>query len=125
MGWLADETGLDKCTANHVPLTPLSHLNRAADIWPDHPALVYGTQRWTYRDYHARVSRLASGLAGLGVRPGDVVVSSPASTLVPPNLTVGVIQSVDDKAVPAPEAVVQLSAPVDAVDWVQVLTRSP
>ena len=55
-----------------------------------------------------------------GVRPGDVVVTSPASTLVPPNLTVGVIQSVDDRAVPATEAVVQLSAPVEAVDWVQV-----
>ena len=55
-----------------------------------------------------------------GVRPGDVVATSPASTLVPPNLTVGVIQSVDDRAVPATEAVVQLSAPVDAVDWVQV-----
>ena len=55
-----------------------------------------------------------------GVRPGDLVVTSPASTLVPPNLTVGVIQSVDDQAVPATEAVVQLSAPVDAVDWVQV-----
>lgn len=55
------------------------------------------------------------------VRPGDVVVTSPASTLVPPNLTVGVIQSVDDKAVPAPEAVVQLSAPVEAVDGVQVI----
>ena len=55
-----------------------------------------------------------------GVRPGDVVVTSPASTLVAPNLTVGVIQSVDDRAVPATEAVVQLSAPVEAVDWVQV-----
>ncbi len=55
-----------------------------------------------------------------GVRPGDVVVTSPASTLVPPNLTVGVIQSVDDRAVPATEAVVQLSAPLEAVDWVQV-----
>ena len=55
-----------------------------------------------------------------GVRPGDVVVTSPASTLLPPNLTVGVIQSVDDRAVPATEAVVQLSAPVEAVDWVQV-----
>jgi rod shape-determining protein MreC len=55
-----------------------------------------------------------------GVRAGDVVATSPASTLVPPNLTVGVIQSVDDRAVPATEAVVQLSAPVDAVDWVQV-----
>ena len=55
-----------------------------------------------------------------GVRPGDVVVTSPASTLVPPNITVGVVQSVDDLAVPASEAVVQLSAPVEAVDWVQV-----
>ncbi|MEB3260868.1 MAG: rod shape-determining protein MreC [Cyanobacteriota bacterium] len=54
-------------------------------------------------------------------RPGDVVFTSPASTLVPPNLPVGVIQSLDEAADPAPEALVQLSAPVDAVDWVQVL----
>jgi rod shape-determining protein MreC len=54
-------------------------------------------------------------------RPGDVVFTSPASTLVPPNLPVGVIQTVDETADPAPEAVVQLSAPVGAVDWVQVL----
>lgn len=58
-----------------------------------------------------------------GVRPGDVVTTSPASTLVPPNLTVGVVQSVDDQAVPAPEAVVQLSAPLEAIDWVQVRLR--
>jgi rod shape-determining protein MreC len=55
------------------------------------------------------------------VRPGDVVVTSPASTLVPPNLPVGVIQSVEMAADPAPEAVVQLSAPLEAVDWVQVV----
>jgi len=54
-------------------------------------------------------------------RPGDVVVTSPASTLVPPNLPVGVIQTVDASADPAPTAVVQLIAPVEAVDWVQVL----
>ncbi len=56
----------------------------------------------------------------VGVRPGDLVTTSPASTLLPPNLTIGVVQSINDRAVPAPEAVVQLSAPVDAVDWVQV-----
>ncbi|MFM7464939.1 MAG: rod shape-determining protein MreC [Cyanobium sp.] len=54
-------------------------------------------------------------------RPGDLVVTSPASTLVPPNLPVGVIQSVNATADPAPTAVVQLIAPVQAVDWVQVL----
>ncbi|MEB3316803.1 MAG: rod shape-determining protein MreC [Cyanobacteriota bacterium] len=53
-------------------------------------------------------------------RPGDLVVTSPASTLVPPNLPVGVIQTVDANADPAPVAVVQLIAPVQAVDWVQV-----
>ena len=58
-----------------------------------------------------------------GVRPGDVITTSPASTLVPPNLLVGVVQTVTDDLGPAPDAVVQLSAPVDAVDWVQVVTR--
>lgn len=55
------------------------------------------------------------------VRPGDLVVTSPASTLVPPNLPVGVIQRVAITADPAPEAMVQLSAPLEAVDWVQVV----
>ena len=58
-----------------------------------------------------------------GVRPGDVITTSPASTLVPPNLLVGVVQSVNEQLAPAPDAAVQLSAPVDAVDWVQVVTR--
>jgi rod shape-determining protein MreC len=56
-----------------------------------------------------------------GVLAGDLVTTSPASTLVPPDLPVGVIQSVDISADPAPEAVVQLAAPVGAVDWVQLL----
>ncbi len=75
MGWLADETGLDKCRANFVPLTPLSHLRRAADVFAGREAIVYGSRRLTYTQYHARVSRLASGLARLGVRPGDVVAT--------------------------------------------------
>ncbi len=75
MGWMKDETGLDKCAANHVALTPLSFLNRAASIWPDHPAVVYGPHRKTYAQYHERVTRLASALAAMGVEPGDVVAT--------------------------------------------------
>ncbi|MDH3264691.1 MAG: AMP-binding protein [Paracoccaceae bacterium] len=75
MGWLADETGLEKCRANFVPLTPLSHLNRARLVFPNREAVVYGPRRFTYAEYHARVSRLASGLIRLGVRPGDVVAT--------------------------------------------------
>ncbi|MFM9101734.1 MAG: rod shape-determining protein MreC [Cyanobium sp.] len=58
-----------------------------------------------------------------GVVPGDVVTTSPASTLVPPDLPVGVVQAVDVRADPAPEAVVQLAARAAATDWVQVLPR--
>lgn len=75
MGWLADERGLDKCAANYAPLTPLSHLRRAADVFADRIALVQGRTRLTYAEYHARVSRLASGLAAIGVGPGDVVAT--------------------------------------------------
>ena len=75
MGWLADEAGLERCAANHVPLTPLSHLARAAEVFPNREALVYGGIRRTYADYRARVSRLASALRGRGIAPGDVVAT--------------------------------------------------
>jgi fatty-acyl-CoA synthase len=75
MGWMADETGLEKCEANYVPLSPLSGLKRAATIFPNRLAVIEGEVRRTYRDYHARCGQLASALTGLGVKPGDVVAS--------------------------------------------------
>ncbi len=75
MGWMSDETGLERNAANFVPLTPLSHLRRAARVFADDEAMVYGGFRKTYAEYHARCSRLASGLARLGVKPGDVVAT--------------------------------------------------
>ena len=56
------------------------------------------------------------------VRPGDLVSTSPASTLLPANMPVGVIQSVDERSVPAPMALLQLIAAPEAIDWVQVKT---
>ncbi len=78
MGWMADEAGLEKTAANYVPLTPLSHLRRAAHVFADVPAVIYGTHRKTYAAYYDRCTRLASALAGMGVKPGDVV-----ATLIP------------------------------------------
>ena len=75
MGWMKDETGLEKRAANFVPLSPLSHLRRAVQVFPNHEALVYGSFRKTYAEYHARVSQLASALAARGVAPGDVVAT--------------------------------------------------
>jgi fatty-acyl-CoA synthase len=75
MGWMADETGLGKNRANHVPLTPLSHLARAALVFADREAWVYGDRRVSYAGYRERVTRLASALAGRGIEPGDVVAT--------------------------------------------------
>ena len=75
MGWMKDETGLDRTPANYAPLTPLSHLRRAAQIYPEYEAVVYKSFRKTYAEYHERCTRLASALAKLGVAPGDVVAT--------------------------------------------------
>ena len=78
MGWMADETGLDKTSANYVALTPLSHLRRAAHVFADRLAVVYGTHRVNYAQYYERCTRLASALAARGVASGEVV-----ATLIP------------------------------------------
>ena len=78
MGWMRDETGLEKRAANYVPLTPLSHLRRAANVFADNTAVIYGAHRVTYAQYHARCTRLASALVKMDVKPGDVV-----ATLIP------------------------------------------
>ena len=54
-------------------------------------------------------------------QPGDLVSTSPASTLVAPNVPVGVIQSIDRESSSAPFAIIQLIASPEAIDWVQIL----
>ncbi|HEV8633778.1 MAG TPA: long-chain-fatty-acid--CoA ligase [Chloroflexota bacterium] len=46
-------------------------LDRAAARFPDRTAVVFGERRTTYRQLAERVGRLAGGLRGLGLRPGD------------------------------------------------------
>ncbi len=75
MGWMKDERGLEKCDANYVALTPLSHLKRASDVFAQRTAVVYGDHRVTYAQYYDRCSRLASALAAIGVAAGDVVAT--------------------------------------------------
>src|SRR5205814_10031457 len=45
---------LDRNPANFQPLTPLWFLERAALVFPDHPAIVHGTRTFTYADFYAR-----------------------------------------------------------------------
>ena len=65
--------GLDKNPANHVALTPLTFLTRAAAVYPDRVAIVHGALRQTWKETDARCRRLASALVSLGVTRGDTV----------------------------------------------------
>ena len=59
--------------ANFAPLTPVSFLQRAAEIHPDRCAVIHGSLRHSYRALYARARRLASALKRAGVRAGDTV----------------------------------------------------
>jgi len=55
--------GLDRNAANHVPLSPLSFIERAALVYPQRRAIVYGDRSQDWRATHTRCRRLASALA--------------------------------------------------------------
>jgi fatty-acyl-CoA synthase len=67
------ERGLHKNAANYAALTPLGFLERAAVAYAGRTALIHGELRYDYRELYRRCLRLASALAGRGVRPGEVV----------------------------------------------------
>jgi fatty-acyl-CoA synthase len=71
---------LDKNPANFQPLTPLTYLERAASVFPDHTAIVHGSLRRNYRDFYARARRLASALRKRGIGRGDTVAVMLANT---------------------------------------------
>ncbi|MEW6491037.1 MAG: rod shape-determining protein MreC [Cyanobacteriota bacterium] len=54
------------------------------------------------------------------VRRGDAVSTSPVSKLFPPGLPLGRVESVNLDKSPAPEAIIELTAPVPYLEWVLV-----
>ncbi|MEZ5826970.1 MAG: acyl-CoA synthetase [Hyphomicrobiales bacterium] len=74
------ETGLDRNPANYQPLTPLIFLERAAQVHPDHVAIIHGRDQTTYRTFYDRTRRLASALAARGIGVGDTVSVMLANT---------------------------------------------
>ena len=74
------DTDLDRNPANFQPLTPLTLLERAAAVYPDHTAIIHGTLRRNYREFYARARRLASALAKRGIKRGDTVSAVLANT---------------------------------------------
>jgi fatty-acyl-CoA synthase len=64
---------LGQTPANHVPLSPVSFLLRAARVYPHRTAIAHGSRRYTYAQFLDRTRRLAAALAGKGIGKGDTV----------------------------------------------------
>jgi len=69
----AYEYGLDRSPANHLPLTPLGFLDRAALVHPSRVAVIHGDLRRTWAETRDRAFRLASALVARGIGTGDTV----------------------------------------------------
>ena len=67
------DTDLPRNAANHAPLTPLSFLERSAEVYPDRLAIVHGGLRQTWGQTDARCRRLASALRRAGIGKNDTV----------------------------------------------------
>ncbi|WP_417818084.1 acyl-CoA synthetase [Tritonibacter scottomollicae] len=74
------DTDLDRNPANHQPLTPLTFLERAALVFPEHTAIVHGALRRSYAEFYARSRQLASALAQQAIGRGDTVSAVLANT---------------------------------------------
>jgi fatty-acyl-CoA synthase len=67
------DNDLPKTPANHTPLTPIVFLERSAEVYPQHPAVVHGDMRQTWAQTYERCRRLASALRKRGIGRNDTV----------------------------------------------------
>ncbi|XP_074286313.1 butanoate--CoA ligase AAE1-like [Silene latifolia] len=67
--------GLVRCSANYVPLSPISFLERAALVYRDRLSVIYGNVHYTWGQTLERCTQLASALSLLGISSGDVVAA--------------------------------------------------
>ena len=64
---------LDKNAANFVALTPVSFVERSAEVFGDLPAVVHGARRYTWAQTRERSARLAAALRACGIERGATV----------------------------------------------------
>ena len=64
---------LERNTANFVPLSPVSFVERSAEVFADLPAVAHGARRYNWAQVRERAARLAAALRALGVARGSTV----------------------------------------------------
>lgn len=74
------EQKLGPSDANHLPLSPVSFLKRAASVRPEQLAIVHGDRRYTYAQFWQRSQQLGAALHKVGIRKGDCVAIMGANT---------------------------------------------
>jgi rod shape-determining protein MreC len=57
------------------------------------------------------------------VKIGDLVTTSSVSTIFPGGIPIGKVVSIDLNKSPAPEAIIQFTAPIDFLEWVMVYKK--
>lgn len=67
------EQGLDKNPANYTALSPISFVERSAEIFGDLPSVIHGNRRYNWAQTRERSARLAAALKSLGVTRGSTV----------------------------------------------------
>jgi fatty-acyl-CoA synthase len=71
---------LDKNGANFVALSPVSFVERAAEVFGDLPSVIHGARRYRWAETRERAARLAAALQALGVQRGSTVSAMLANT---------------------------------------------
>ena len=71
---------LDQNPANFAALSPVSFVERSAEVFGDLPAVVHGARRYTWRECRDRSARLAAALRAFGVTRGTTVSTMLANT---------------------------------------------
>ncbi|MGV7107828.1 acyl-CoA synthetase [Flavobacterium sp. U410] len=74
------DIGLDKNPANFTQLTPLTFIERSATIFPEKTSIIYGKQKYSWKQTYERCKRLASALTQIGVTKNDTVSIIAANT---------------------------------------------
>ncbi len=67
------EQDLPRNAANFTPLSPLSFLERTAEVYPQRTAVIHGPLRRNWQQTYERCRRLASALQRSGLGKGDTV----------------------------------------------------
>ena len=67
------EQHLDRNEANYTALSPVSFVERSAEVFGDLPAVVHGSRRYSWKQLRDRSARLAAALQSFGIGRGDTV----------------------------------------------------